>query len=74
MSTLARRDTVPELAILRVQHDDLDGEIGVTAAGELEHAAERPVEEREGHCRMLAAPESRRQSTGRRSWIAFSAP
>ena len=58
------------------QDDDLDREIRVTAADEsdeLEDAAERPVEEREGHCRMVAAPESRRQSAVRRQWMTFSA-
>jgi hypothetical protein len=62
---------------LVAQHDDLDGEIGVTAADEsdeLDDAAERPVEEREGHGRMLAAPKPRRQSAGRRPRMAFSAP
>ena len=62
---------------LVAQHDDLDGEIGVTAedaSDELEDAVERPVEEREGRGRMLAAPESSRQSAGRRPRMAFSAP
>ena len=39
------------------QYDDLDSEIRVPATGEsdeLEEAAEGPVEEREGHRRMLA--------------------
>ena len=50
---------------LVAQHDDLDGEIHVIATGEpdeLEDAAERPVEEREGHFRLLAARGSGRQS------------
>ena len=40
------------------QHDDLDREVRVLATGEpdqLEDATERPVQEREGHRRMLAA-------------------
>ncbi|MGC9221704.1 MAG: hypothetical protein ACP5H2_10205 [Solirubrobacteraceae bacterium] len=40
------------------EHDELDGEVDVAAADEsdqLEDAAERPVEEREGHHPMLAA-------------------
>ena len=59
------------------QHDDLDGEIGVTSANEsdeLEGAAERQVEEREGHCWMLVALGSSHQSAGRRPWMTFSAP
>jgi hypothetical protein len=59
------------------QHDDLDGEIRVTAtdqSDELKDTTERPVEEREGHRWMLSAPESRRQSASRRRWMAFSAP
>lgn len=61
---------------LVAQHDDLDGEIRVAATDEpnqLEDAAERPVEEGEGegHCRMLAAPESRRQNAGDRRWTPF---
>jgi hypothetical protein len=42
---------------LVAQHDDLDGEIRVTASNEsdeLEDTAERPVEEREGHRWMLS--------------------
>ena len=61
---------------LVAQQDDLDGDIGVTAedaSDELEDAVERPVEEREGRGRMLAAPESSRQSAGRRLRMAFSA-
>ena len=41
---------------LVAQHDDLNGEIGVTAEDEsdqLEDAPERPVEERQGHSRLL---------------------
>ena len=59
------------------QHDELAGEIGVSAtdeSDELEDAAQRPVEEREGHRRMLVAPDARRQSPGQRRWMAFSAP
>lgn len=55
----------PEDRHLVAQHDDLDGEIRVTApneSDELEDTAERPVEEREGHRRMLVASEPRRQS------------
>ena len=51
-------DLAPEDRHLVAQHDDLDGEIRVTPtdqSDELGDAAERPVEEREGHCRMLAA-------------------
>ncbi len=51
--------------------------IGVTAEDEsdqLEDAPERPVGERQGHGRMLAGPESGRQSAGRRARMAFSAP
>jgi hypothetical protein len=61
---------------LVAQHDDLDSEVRVTApdqSDELEDTAERPVVEREGHCWMLAAPESRRQSAAHRRWMAFSA-
>ena len=50
---------------LVTQDRDLDGEVGVTAedeSDELEEAAERPVEERESHGRMLAAPGASRQS------------
>ena len=70
-------DLVPQYRHLVAQHDDLDGEIGVTAKEEsdqLEDAVERPVEEREGHGRMLAAPESSRQSAGRRLRMALWAP
>jgi hypothetical protein len=64
-------DLAPQYRHLVAQHDDLDGEIGVTTEDEseqLEDAAERLVEDREGHGRMLAAPESRRQSARRRPW------
>jgi len=70
-------DLASEDCHLVAQHDDLDGEIGVTSANEsdeLEGAAERQVEVREGHCWMLAALGSRRQSAGRRPWMTFSAP
>jgi hypothetical protein len=53
---------------LVAQHDDLDGEFGVTAedeSDELEGTAERPVEEREGHGRMLAPLGVSRQSPAR---------
>ena len=59
------------------EHDDLHGEIGVTAvdeSDELEGTAERSVEEREGHCRMLAVGARRRQSPARSGWMTFSAP
>jgi hypothetical protein len=70
-------DLASEDAHLMAQHHDLDSEVRVLAEGEpdeLGEAAERPVEEREGHCRMLAEWESRRQSPGRSPWMAFSAP
>ena len=50
------------------EHDDLHGEIGVALADEsdqLADAAERSVEGREGHCRMLAVGARRRQSPAR---------
>lgn len=62
-------DLASEDRHLVAQHDDLDGEIRVAAtdqSDELQDAAERPVEEREGHRWMLAAPDSRRQSAVRR--------
>ncbi len=62
---------------LVTQHDDFDREVCVTATGEpnqLEDAAERPVEQREGHRRMLAPRESGRQSPDNSRWMAFSAP
>jgi len=49
---------------LMTQDHDLDREVRISAtdeADQLQHAAVRPVEEREGHGRMLAAPKSRRQ-------------
>ncbi len=58
-------DLASEDCHLVAQHDDLDGEIRVTAtdqSDELQDTAERPVEEREGRRWTLAAPESRRQS------------
>jgi hypothetical protein len=61
---------------LVAQHDDLDGEIGVTAtdeAYELQHAAERPVEEREGHPRMVAGLGASPQSAAHSRWMTFSA-
>ena len=51
-------DLAPQDCHLVSQHDDLDGKVGVVAndeADQLEDAAERPVEEREGHDPMLAA-------------------
>jgi hypothetical protein len=42
---------------LMAQHHDLDGELKVLAtdqSDQLKDATERPVEERKGHCRMLA--------------------
>ena len=50
-------DLASEYRHLVAQHHDLDSEVRVSATGEsdeLEEAAEGPVEEREGHCRMLA--------------------
>jgi hypothetical protein len=44
-----------------------------TSPIQLEDAPERPIEEREGHSRMLAAPGASRQSAGRRARMAFSA-
>ena len=43
---------------LMAQHDDLDRQVRVLATGEpdqLQDATERPVQERDGHSRMLAA-------------------
>jgi hypothetical protein len=54
-------DLASEDGHLMAQYHDLDSEVRVPLTGEsdeLEEAAERPVEEREGHCRMLAAWES----------------
>lgn len=51
-------DLASEHRHLMAQHDDLDREVRVLATGEpdqLEHATERPVQQREGHRRMLAA-------------------
>ena len=53
------------------EHDDLDGEIGIAATDEpdqLEDATERPVEEREGHRRMLAAGAFWRRSPAQETW------
>jgi hypothetical protein len=53
-----RVDLASEYLDLVAQHDDLDGEVGVLAAGEpdqLKDANERPVHKREGHRRMLSA-------------------
>ena len=43
-------------------------------SNELEDTAERPVEEREGHRRMLAASDARGQTAGHGPRMAFSAP
>lgn len=62
---------------LVTQHDHPDGEIRVSAtheSDELEGAAERPIEEGQGHRRMLSALESKCQSAGRRPWMTFPAP
>ncbi len=62
---------------LVAEHDYLDREIGVASTEEsddLEDAAERPVEEREGHRWMLAALEPNRQSPAQKGWMTFSAP
>ncbi len=70
-------DLASEYRDLVAQHDDLDREIGVRAAGEpdqLENANERPVQEREGHPRMLARAGTFRQSPAQGLRIAFSAP
>lgn len=58
------------------QHDDFNGEVRVTATDEtdqVKHAAERPVEEREGHRRMLAGADTPRQSEAHGPWTVFSA-
>jgi hypothetical protein len=58
-------DLAPQDRHLVVQHDDLDSEVRIFASDqsdELQDTAERPVEEREGHGRMLAAPGVSRQS------------
>ena len=58
-------DLASEDRHLMAQHQDFNGEIDIAASGEpdqLEDAAERPVEEREGHRSMLAAPSTGRQS------------
>src|SRR5579883_2120837 len=63
-------DLASEDCHLAAQHDDLDGEIGVASANEsdeLEGAAERQVEEREGHCWMLDARRARVQASKCRS-------
>jgi len=69
-------DLAPEDRHLVAQHDDLNGEIHVTATDEADqpqHLAERPVEEREGHRRMLAAPGTSRQSAARDTRMGLSA-
>ncbi len=53
-------DLAPEDRYLVAEQDHLDGEVRVAATQEpdqLEETAERPVEEREGHRRMLVAGE-----------------
>ena len=70
-------DLAPEDRHLVAQHDDLDGEVHVAPADEsdqLEDAAERSVEEREGHRRMLVLPDGGRQSADWRLRMGFSAP
>jgi len=70
-------DLAPEDCQLVAQHDDFDGEIRATAtdqSDDLKDTAERPVQERGGHRRMLAADGIRRQSPGHSRWMAFSAP
>ena len=50
---------------LVAQHDDFDSQVRISAtdeADQLKYAAVRPVEEREGHRSMLAAPCTSRQS------------
>ena len=59
------------------RHDDIDGEVNVALpdeADQLEVAAGRPLEEREGHRRMLVVGARRRQSPGRSRSMTFSAP
>jgi hypothetical protein len=59
------------------EYDDFDREIGVAATDEsdqLQYAAQRSVEEREGHHWMLSASKSNRQSPAHRWWTTFSAP
>ena len=61
---------------LMTQDHDLDREVCISAtdeADQLEDAPERPVEEREGHGRMLAAPGVSRQSPAHTRWMTFSA-
>ena len=62
---------------LMTQDHDLDREVRISAtdeADQLKYAAVRPMQEREGHRSMLAAPCTSRQSAGRRPWMTFSAP
>jgi hypothetical protein len=62
---------------LVAQHDDLDGEIGVTAtdqSDEPKEMAERAVEEREGHRPMLTGTDTPPQSAGHGPWVTISAP
>lgn len=58
-------DLAPKDRYLVAEQDHLDGEITVAVtqkADQLEETAERSVEERESHRRMLAAWQLRRQS------------
>ena len=69
-------DLASEDRRLVAQHDDLDREVRIFASDEadqLDDATERPVEEREGHGRMLAAPGVSRQSPAHSRWMTFSA-
>jgi hypothetical protein len=62
---------------LMAQHDNLDREVCVTTTDEpdqLEHATERPVEERESHFRMLVGETSWVKVPALSRWMAFSAP
>lgn len=69
-------DLASEDRHLVAQHDDFDSQVRISAADEadqLKYTAERPIEEREGHCRMLAAPCTSRQSAVHSRWATFSA-
>lgn len=70
-------DLAPKNCDFVSEHEDLDGEVNVSAAYEsdqLKEATERPEEEGEGPRRMVAASRPGRQSAGRRLWMAFSTP
>jgi len=59
----------PQDRHLVAHHDDLDGDIGVTAEDEsdqLQDTTERSITERKGHGPMLAAHEANRQRARRR--------